>query len=122
MRDLFNLRRPQPATPHEPEPERPERPERAVSEWDPIDPTDGKPRLVLTWVTTEAGSGFAVDTFNIATEQIASFYMDGGAAVASLTRQSEEKANGTATAVEVERTDALEDAFIPQRRQRGFAG
>lgn len=73
------------------------RPPTTPDPWQPIDPRDGKPRLVLTWVTTDAGSGFVVDTFNIVSEQIASFYMDGGAAVASLTRQSEGESNGTAT-------------------------
>lgn len=78
------------------------KPERAATPapdpWEPINPRDGMPRLILTWVTTAAGSGFTVDTFNIATQQIATFYLDGGAAVASLTRQTEGEQIGAPTA------------------------
>lgn len=116
MRDIFRRQRPAELTTPEPAPLS------ASDPWRPINPRDGTPRLILSWVTTEAGSGFAVDTFNIATRQIAEFYLDGGAAIAALVRQPEGETNGTATQVEVERADALEDALIASRRQRGFAG
>lgn len=96
MRDLFTRRPPSPSVTV---PDSPEQPDwRDGRDFDPLDPTDGKPRLLLTWCETPEGNGFAVDVWNLATVDIARFYLEAGSAVASCIRDLEGKNDAPAMA------------------------
>lgn len=75
--------------PRDPPPERPDW--RDGREFDPCDPTDGKPRMMLTWVQ---GEGLSIDIWNLATVDVMRFYVEAGASVAGLIVKLEGEKNG----------------------------
>lgn len=56
----------------------------AGRDWDPLDMTDGKPRMLLTLVQGADGTlAFAVDHWNLNDQKIAEFYASAGGSVAA---------------------------------------